>query len=73
VWLLPRQTVLVDDARGFYVYRCGDYTVYLNNSAAPATVECQPAELVLTTDAAAALHANDLLLPPFAGAVCRSG
>jgi cyclomaltodextrinase / maltogenic alpha-amylase / neopullulanase len=72
VWSLPRETVLVDDARSFYVYRCGDYTVYLNNSAAPVTVKCQPAELVLATDAAAALHSNELRLPPFAGAVCRS-
>jgi hypothetical protein len=72
VWSLPRETALVDDARGFYAYRCGAYTVYLNNSASAATVECQPAELALTTDAAAAQQATQLRLPPFGGAVCRS-
>jgi glycosidase len=72
VWSLPRATVLVDDARGLYVYRCGAYIVYLNNSGAPVTVECQTAEPVLTTDAAVALHAHQLHLPPFAGAVCGS-
>ena len=34
VWSLPRETVLIDDARGLYAYRCGAHTVYLNNSAA---------------------------------------
>ena len=69
VWSLPRETVLIDDARRLFVYRCGAYTVFLNNSAAPATIECQSLALVLTTDAAATLHANQLHLPPFGGAV----
>jgi cyclomaltodextrinase len=45
VWSLPRETVLVDDERGQFAYRCGAYTVYLNNSAAAATIACQSAEL----------------------------
>jgi cyclomaltodextrinase / maltogenic alpha-amylase / neopullulanase len=72
VWSLPRETVHVDDVHGLYAYRCGAYTVYLNNSAAPVTAVCQPGELVLTTDAAAALRSGELRLPPFAGAVRRS-
>ncbi len=71
VWLQPRKTVLVDDAGGIYAYRCGDYTVYLNNGAGPVAIECQHAELVLTTDATAALNSSELRLPAFAGAVCR--
>jgi len=73
VWSLPRETVLVDDARGLYAYRCGAYTVYLNNGAAPARLECRPAQLALVTDAAVTLRGPELHVPPLAGAVCRSG
>jgi glycosidase len=72
VWSQPRETVLIDDARKVYAYRCGAYTVHLNNSAAAATIACQSTELVLTTDAAATLLSSELHLPPFGGAVVRS-
>jgi glycosidase len=72
VWSLPRETILIDDARGLYAYRCGAYTVYLNNSAAPAHIEGQSGKLVLTTDAAATLDLTKLHLPPCGGAVVRS-
>jgi cyclomaltodextrinase / maltogenic alpha-amylase / neopullulanase len=72
VWSLPRETVLIDDERGLYTYRCGAYTVYLNNSAAAATIACQSTKLVLTTDAAATLISSELHLPPCGGAVVRS-
>ncbi|NTU65369.1 MAG: alpha-amylase, partial [Chloroflexi bacterium] len=72
VWSQSRETVLIDDARKVYAYRCGAYTVYLNNSAAAATIACQSTGLVLTTDAAATLISSELQLPPFGGAVIRS-
>jgi hypothetical protein len=72
VWSLPRETVLIDDARGLYAYRCGAYTVYLNNSAAPARIAGQSGKLVLATDAAATLDLTKLHLPPCGGVVVRS-
>ena len=70
VWTLPREIILLDDARGVYAYRCGAYAVYLNNSTAPVTVACHAQTLALTTDTDAALNENFLTLPPYAGAVC---
>ncbi len=73
VWSQLRETVLVDDARGLYVYRCGAYTVYLNNNnTLPANLDCPPADLILSTTADVTLHTNELHLPPLGGAVCRS-
>jgi len=71
VWSLPREAVLIDDERSVYAYRCGAYTVYLNNSAGSATIGGESVELVLTTDADTTLHSVELHLPPFGGAVCR--
>ncbi len=71
VWSLPRQTLLVDDARGLYAYRCGAWTVYLNNSDQPVDLACAETESMLATDAAAALQAHQLRLPPFAGIVLK--
>jgi cyclomaltodextrinase / maltogenic alpha-amylase / neopullulanase len=73
VWSLPRETVLIDDARGLYAYRCGVHTVYLNNSAASISLTCHDAELVLATETDTTLNAAELQLPPFGGAVLRSG
>jgi hypothetical protein len=73
VWSQPRETVLIDDARSVYAYRCGAYAVYLNNSAAPVRIKGQSVKLVLVTDAAAALDSTELHLPSFGGAVCQSG
>jgi glycosidase len=72
VWSQPRETVLIDDARGLYAYRCGAYTVYLNNSAAPARIAGQSGKLVFVTDAATALDSIELHLPPCGGAVVQS-
>ncbi len=71
VWSLPRQTLLVDDARGLYAYRCGAWTVYLNNSDQPVDLACAETESMLATDADAVLQAHQLRLPPFAGAVLK--
>ena len=71
VWSLPRQTVLVDDARGLYAYRYGAWTVYLNNSDQPVDLPCTETELMFATDADVTLHDHQLRLPPFAGAVLK--
>jgi cyclomaltodextrinase len=72
-WSQPRETVLIDDEQGVYVYCCGVYTVYLNNSGAPAAIACQSTELVLTTEVDTTLNSARIHLSPFGGAVCRSG
>ena len=71
VWSLPRQTLLVDDARGLVAYRCGAWAVYLNNSDRPVELACAETELMFATNAAATLQAHQLRLPPFAGAVLK--
>ena len=71
-WSAPRTTLRVDDERGLYAYRCGAYTVTFNNRDREAYVECRAAGLILGTDAHVALVADQLHLPPFAGAVCQA-
>jgi hypothetical protein len=75
VWSLPRETVLADDSRGIFVYRCGEYIVALNNSREENLVLLpaeQKAELILATAEMASIsHCHRFCLPPFAGAVCK--
>ena len=73
VWSMPRETVLVDDTRGIYVYRCGAYFVALNNTDEANHITLatgQKATLLVATEKAVTLRLdNQLDLPPFAGAV----
>ena len=71
-WSGPREIVQVDDARGLFDYRCGAYTVVLNNDDSPAEVAVPPGELVLATDAAVAMEDSTLRLPAYSGAVLRT-
>jgi glycosidase len=75
VWALPRQTLLVDDARGLYGYRCGEYAVLLNNGRSSVEIpvpEGKGAALLLATEQAATLeNGGTLHLPAVAGAVIR--
>ncbi len=76
-WSLPRRMLITDDGAGLYAYAWGPYAVVLNNNPCETTVslaDWQPGALVLTTDPAVSLAAqgNQLYLPPYAGAVCRS-
>jgi cyclomaltodextrinase / maltogenic alpha-amylase / neopullulanase len=69
-WSLPRETVIVDDARSLLAYRCGDLTVILNNGPRAAGVEHPSSELVFATGPDVELRAGVLRLPPYSGAVC---
>ena len=70
---MPRETVLVDDTRGIYVYRCGAYCVALNNTDEANHITLatgQKAALRVATEKTVTLRRdNQLDLPPFAGAV----
>ncbi|MFN8475671.1 MAG: alpha-amylase family glycosyl hydrolase [Anaerolineae bacterium] len=74
VWSSPRRPVLIDDARGLYVYASGDWVVALNNHDTPAAITLPGAgklQLAFSTDAEVTLgRRRRLQLPPFAGAVC---
>ena len=74
IWSLPRQTYLVNDQSGVYSYRYADLCVLLNNCEKtfnfPFKVE-HKTELIFVTDASASLQNDLLILPPFAGVVCR--
>jgi glycosidase len=81
VWTLPRQTILADDLRGVYIYRCGDYIIALNNSKDANLIvlpegkslpEDKKIEVILATDEGIApLTTHQLDLPPFAGILCK--
>ena len=69
-WSLPRATLLVDDERGLYAVRCGAYTVALNNRDREAVIDCGATELILGTDAHAALGRRPAPPAPVCG--CRA-
>lgn len=68
-WSKPRTSVLIDDERGLYVYRCAGHLVAVNNHAEGAVVACPGMALHLGTDDSVILAGDELHLPPFAGAV----
>jgi glycosidase len=75
IWRRPRQTFLVDDEKGLYVYSCRPYMVFLNNGPQETAVSLDQgrgARLVLATDPAVLLDSRSgrITLPPYAGAVC---
>jgi cyclomaltodextrinase / maltogenic alpha-amylase / neopullulanase len=72
VWRGPRRTVALDDARGQYAYRCGDWLVALNNGPQAGRVPLPrgPWALALATDDAT-VAGGGVALPPFGGAVLR--
>jgi glycosidase len=73
LWRGERATLLADDGRGLYVYRCRSggraAVVALNVGQAPQTVELAGVlELALASDRAVALRGGRLELPALAGA-----
>jgi glycosidase len=78
VWRGERRTLALDDARGHYAYSCAAggerWLVALNNGPAAGRVALPAGrwELALATDEAL-LSGGAVALPPYGGAVLRSG